>query len=77
MSIAGVKEVFRPATLDEALRYMADCPGARPIAGGTDLLVALRARAGAGAGAGAGGGATQLVDVGHRGAARSGWATSW
>ncbi len=61
MSIAGVKEVFRPATLDEALRYMADRPGARPIAGGTDLLVALRARAGAGAGAG--GGATQLVDV--------------
>lgn len=55
MIIAGVSEVYRPATLGDALSYMADHPGARPIAGGTDLLVALRARGG--------GSAVALVDV--------------
>ncbi|OPZ64675.1 MAG: Nicotinate dehydrogenase FAD-subunit [Firmicutes bacterium ADurb.Bin506] len=62
MIITGVGEVHRPATLDEALSYMADHPGARPIAGGTDLLVALRAR-GSGGGAVGGGSAATLVDI--------------
>jgi CO/xanthine dehydrogenase FAD-binding subunit len=34
-------EVFTPRTLDEALRLKAERPDARPIAGGTDLLVEL------------------------------------
>ena len=34
-------EVFTPQTLDEALRLKAEHPAARPIAGGTDLLVEL------------------------------------
>ena len=34
-------EVFTPRTLDEALRLKAERPAARPIAGGTDLLVEL------------------------------------
>jgi CO/xanthine dehydrogenase FAD-binding subunit len=34
-------EVFTPHTLEEALRLKAEHPGARPIAGGTDLLVEL------------------------------------
>jgi CO/xanthine dehydrogenase FAD-binding subunit len=34
-------EVITPRTLDEALRLKSDRPGARPIAGGTDLLVEL------------------------------------
>jgi len=33
--------VLLPATLDEALQALADRPDARPIAGGTDLMVAL------------------------------------
>ena len=34
-------EVLTPRTLDEALALKAERPGARPIAGGTDLLVEL------------------------------------
>ena len=34
-------EVFTPQALDEALRLKAEHPDARPIAGGTDLLVEL------------------------------------
>ncbi len=34
-------EVLTPHTLDEALRLKAEQPGARPIQGGTDLMVAL------------------------------------
>ena len=34
-------DVFTPRTLDEALRLKAEHPDARPIAGGTDLLVEL------------------------------------
>ena len=36
-------EVHLPRTLEEALRLRAAHPGARPIAGGTDLMVALNA----------------------------------
>jgi CO/xanthine dehydrogenase FAD-binding subunit len=36
-------EVHLPRTLEEALRLRAEHPGARPIAGGTDLMVALNA----------------------------------
>jgi CO/xanthine dehydrogenase FAD-binding subunit len=36
-------EVHAPRTLEEALRLRAAHPGARPIAGGTDLMVALNA----------------------------------
>ena len=36
-------EVHAPHTLQEALRLRAEHPGARPIAGGTDLMVALNA----------------------------------
>ena len=38
--VAGV-EVITPRTLDEALRLKSERPDARPIAGGTDLLVEL------------------------------------
>jgi CO/xanthine dehydrogenase FAD-binding subunit len=34
-------DVLTPTTLDEALRLKADHPGARPIQGGTDVMVAL------------------------------------
>jgi CO/xanthine dehydrogenase FAD-binding subunit len=34
-------DVFTPHSLEEALRLKAEHPGARPIAGGTDLLVEL------------------------------------
>lgn len=37
-----VRHVFRPESLDEALRLLADDPLARPIAGGTDLVVQMR-----------------------------------
>lgn len=67
MIITGVGEVYRPTTLGDALSYMADHPGARPIAGGTDLLVALRARGvgggGGGGGQGAGGDKLALVNI--------------
>ena len=49
-------EVHAPRTLEEALQLRAHLPGARPIAGGTDLMVALNAdreRPGA------------LIDLGH------------
>jgi CO/xanthine dehydrogenase FAD-binding subunit len=36
-------DVHAPHTLEEALRLRAEHPGARPIAGGTDLMVALNA----------------------------------
>ena len=36
-------DVHAPHTLDEALRLRGEQPGARPIAGGTDLMVALNA----------------------------------
>jgi len=34
-------DVLTPTTLDEALRLKAELPGAKPIQGGTDLMVAL------------------------------------
>ena len=34
-------DVHRPRTLDEALRLRAEHPDARPIQGGTDLMVEL------------------------------------
>ena len=34
-------QVLTPRSLDEALRLKAELPDARPIAGGTDLLVEL------------------------------------
>ena len=34
-------EILQPDTWDEALRLKADHPEARPIAGGTDLMVEL------------------------------------
>lgn len=37
-------ELFRPATLDEALQILAETPGAAPLGGGTCLLVDLRHR---------------------------------
>lgn len=37
-----INTVLRPASLAEALRLLAEQPGARPIAGGTDLMVQLR-----------------------------------
>jgi CO/xanthine dehydrogenase FAD-binding subunit len=39
--IFALVEVITPRTLDEALRLKAERPDARPIAGGTDLLVEL------------------------------------
>lgn len=38
----SVKELYRPETLEDALRYLAEYPDARPIAGGTDVLVSMR-----------------------------------
>jgi carbon-monoxide dehydrogenase medium subunit len=38
----SVGRVLRPASLPEALRMLADHPQARPIAGGTDLVVQIR-----------------------------------
>jgi CO/xanthine dehydrogenase FAD-binding subunit len=37
-----ISEVMRPATMAEALAILAERPEARPLAGGTDLLVQLR-----------------------------------
>ena len=37
-----IDEVVRPQTIDEALAALAEHPEARPIAGGTDLVVQLR-----------------------------------
>ncbi|HNX51746.1 MAG TPA: FAD binding domain-containing protein [Thermoanaerobaculaceae bacterium] len=37
-----INMVLRPASLAEALQLLAERPGARPIAGGTDLVVQLR-----------------------------------
>ncbi len=37
-------ELFRPATLDDALQILAETPGAAPLGGGTCLLVDLRLR---------------------------------
>ena len=34
-------DVLTPTTLDEALRLKADHPGALPVQGGTDVMVAL------------------------------------
>jgi CO/xanthine dehydrogenase FAD-binding subunit len=39
-------EIFAPRTLDEALRIRSEQPGARPIAGGTDLMVMLNSEGG-------------------------------
>lgn len=39
---APAAEVFRPADLDEAVRFLADHPGAVPIAGGTDVMIDRR-----------------------------------
>ncbi len=36
-------EYLTPATVDEALRHLSQ-PGARPVAGGTDLVIQMRAR---------------------------------
>ena len=38
----AVSRVLRPASLAEALRWLTADPGARPIAGGTDLVVQMR-----------------------------------
>lgn len=38
----AVQDVLRPTSLQEALKLLAERPGARPIAGGTDLVVQLR-----------------------------------
>lgn len=38
----AVQDVLRPTTLREALKLLVERPGARPIAGGTDLVVQLR-----------------------------------
>jgi CO/xanthine dehydrogenase FAD-binding subunit len=37
-----VSRVFRPTSLNEALRLLAEDPHARPLAGGTDVVVQLR-----------------------------------
>ncbi len=37
-----VRQLLRPASLDEALQLLAASPDARPLAGGTDLTVQLR-----------------------------------
>ncbi len=37
-----IRRLLQPRTLDEALRWLAELPTARPLAGGTDLLVQLR-----------------------------------
>ncbi|MGZ5295213.1 MAG: FAD binding domain-containing protein, partial [Actinomycetota bacterium] len=37
-------DVFLPASLEEALEILAERPEALPIAGGTDLMVALNFR---------------------------------
>jgi CO/xanthine dehydrogenase FAD-binding subunit len=37
-----VSRVFRPTSLNEALRLLAEDPHARPVAGGTDVVVQLR-----------------------------------
>ncbi len=39
-----VKEFYRPKTVDEALALLHQKPGAMPIAGGTDLVIALHER---------------------------------
>jgi CO/xanthine dehydrogenase FAD-binding subunit len=39
----AVSRFLRPTSLEEALRWFADQPHARPIAGGTDLVVQMRA----------------------------------
>ena len=39
---APAAEVFRPADIDEAVRFLADHPGAVPIAGGTDVMIDRR-----------------------------------
>ena len=41
---ATAAEVFRPADIDEAVRFLADHPGAVPIAGGTDVMIDRRLR---------------------------------
>jgi CO/xanthine dehydrogenase FAD-binding subunit len=38
----AVGVMLRPASLQEALRWLLDHPSARPLAGGTDLIVQLR-----------------------------------
>ncbi|MGI6146948.1 MAG: xanthine dehydrogenase family protein subunit M [Firmicutes bacterium] len=39
-----IAEVYRTSSVDDALAFLAEHPGARPLAGGTDLLVELRTR---------------------------------
>ncbi len=41
-TVCTIGAYHRPATLDDALRILRDVPGARPVAGGTDLLVHVR-----------------------------------
>jgi CO/xanthine dehydrogenase FAD-binding subunit len=41
--ILDAYELVAPRSLSEALEELADCPGSRPLAGGTDLMVALEA----------------------------------
>ncbi len=42
MMVLPELRVEKPRTLDEALRILAGEPGARPVAGGTDLLVSMK-----------------------------------
>lgn len=42
MNLIPDVEVHRPKSLEEALRYVQELPDAKPLAGGTDLIIELR-----------------------------------
>ena len=58
-----ISEVHRALSEVEALSYLAENPGARPIAGGTDVLVAMRGATIRGTGELPGSAGVKLVDV--------------